>query len=138
MVKVGNPGDSGSLEISDILFTVKGATAGAILVQWNVHEKTQGSVGMWDCHFRVGGAAGSDLELSNCPKNSGFLKGCMAASLLLHVTPKASGYFENVWAWVADHDVDVPVNGASASDATQISIYAGRGILIESQGPVWM
>lgn len=46
MVQVGQPGDSGVLEIVEIvemLFTVKGATAGAILVQWNVHESTQGS-----------------------------------------------------------------------------------------------
>jgi hypothetical protein len=43
MVQVGQPGDSGVLEIVDMLFTVKGATAGAILMEWNVHESTQGS-----------------------------------------------------------------------------------------------
>jgi hypothetical protein len=43
MVQVGQPGDSGVLEIVDMLFTVKGATAGAILMAWNVHESTQGS-----------------------------------------------------------------------------------------------
>jgi hypothetical protein len=31
------------MEISDMLFTVKGPTAGAILMEWNVHEKGQGS-----------------------------------------------------------------------------------------------
>ncbi len=51
-ISVGNPGDSGIVEISDLLFTVQGATQGAILVEWNVHESTQGSAGMWDCHFR--------------------------------------------------------------------------------------
>jgi glucan 1,3-beta-glucosidase len=35
MVQVGNPGDSGVIQISDMLFTVKGATAGAILMEWN-------------------------------------------------------------------------------------------------------
>ena len=43
MVQVGQPGDSGILEIVEMLFTVKGATAGAILMEWNVHESTQGS-----------------------------------------------------------------------------------------------
>lgn len=43
MVQVGSPGDSGVVEISDMLFTVKGATAGCILMEWNVHESSQGS-----------------------------------------------------------------------------------------------
>jgi hypothetical protein len=43
MVKVGNEGDSGVIEISDMLFTVKGPTAGVILMEWNVHESSQGS-----------------------------------------------------------------------------------------------
>jgi hypothetical protein len=29
--------------MTDLLFTVNGPTAGAILVEWNVHESTQGS-----------------------------------------------------------------------------------------------
>lgn len=41
--RVGKRGDVGSVEISDMLFTVKGATAGAILMEWNIHESTQGS-----------------------------------------------------------------------------------------------
>lgn len=41
--RVGKKGDVGSVEISDMLFTVKGATAGAILMEWNIHESTQGS-----------------------------------------------------------------------------------------------
>lgn len=43
MVQVGNAGDKGVIEISDMLFTVKGPTAGAILMEWNVHESSQGS-----------------------------------------------------------------------------------------------
>jgi hypothetical protein len=114
---------------------------------------------MWDSHFRVGGAASTNLGFDNCPKSVGFLNDCMAASVLLHVTSKASGYFENTWAWVADQyvnlnhfsssihwnsctnnpcsDLDVPVNGSDTSSATQVSVYAGRGMLIESQGPSW-
>lgn len=56
---------------------------------------------MWDSHFRVGGATGTDLDVDTCPK-FGFSQDCIAASLMLHVTKQASGYFENVWTWVAD------------------------------------
>ncbi|GAB1197984.1 hypothetical protein APSETT444_007290 [Aspergillus pseudonomiae] len=146
IVQVGDKGDQGVIEITDMLFTVKGATAGAVLMEWNVHESTQGSAAMWDTHFRVGGANGTHLGLEECPTKAGVNKKCMAAHLLMHVTSLASGYFENVWAWVADHDLDSPLNSeAFESDAgiplnvqTDISVYVGRGILIESQGPTWL
>jgi hypothetical protein len=38
---------------------------------------------------------------------------------------------QGTWVWLADHDLDGPKN-------SNITIYAGRGILSESQGPVWM
>ena len=102
MVKVGaNEGDTGNLEIVEMLFTVKGPTKGAVLMEWNVKSASQGSAGMWDCHFRVGGALGSDLDFSKCPKGS-VNDDCIAASLLFHVKSKASGYFENVWVWTGD------------------------------------
>ena len=41
MIKVGNAGDQGIIEMSDLLFTVKGATAGAVLVEWNIHQTSQ-------------------------------------------------------------------------------------------------
>ncbi|KAL1957810.1 hypothetical protein VTO42DRAFT_5528 [Malbranchea cinnamomea] len=139
MVRVGNPGDSGVIEISDMLFTVKGPTRGAILMEWNVHEDGQGSAAMWDSHFRVGGAYGSDLTMEECPKLTGEVnRDCMAAALLFHVTERASGYFENVWIWTADHDMDVPVpQMENTTTFAQIDIYTARGTLIESQGPCW-
>ncbi len=104
VVKVGNKGDVGSVEIQDLLFTVKGATAGAIILEWNIHQSSQGSAAMWDTHIRVGGALGSDLQSSNCPKLTGKVnKNCIAASMLVHITAQASAYFENTWFWVADH-----------------------------------
>lgn len=65
--------------------------------------------------------------------------------MLLHLTPKSSGYFENVWAWVADHDLDNPLDadisegtsGVPENVQTDISVYVARGVLIESQGPCW-
>lgn len=105
MVRVGNPGDVGTMEIVEMLFTVKGPTAGAILMEWNVHEIAQGAAGMWDSHFRVGGGLDTNLTAPDCPKLAGFNPNCVAASLMLHVTSEASGYFENVWAWAADQYV---------------------------------
>ena len=49
----------------------------------------------------------------------------------LHITKNSNGYFENVWLWTADHELD-------QDDHSQIDIYNGRGMLVESQGPVWM
>ncbi|RYP46686.1 hypothetical protein DL768_007158 [Monosporascus sp. mg162] len=135
MVQVGKKGDRGSLEIVDMLFTVKGPTAGAILMEWNVRGDSQGSAGMWDSHFRVGGALGSDLDHRTCP-TSGVNEKCIAASLLLHVTPEASGYFENVWAWIADHDNDITIDPQDLA-ASRVNVYAARGMLIESLGPSW-
>ncbi|ERS99606.1 hypothetical protein HMPREF1624_02966 [Sporothrix schenckii ATCC 58251] len=137
MVRVGNKGEVGSVEIVEMLFSVKGATAGAVLMQWNVAAASPGSAAMWDSHFRVGGAAGSDLDAKTCPKNS-FNEQCIAASLLFHVTPQANGFFENVWAWAADHDNDLNVDSEPDASVNQVSVYAARGMLIESQGPSWL
>jgi hypothetical protein len=61
-VKVGNPGDVGIIEIQDMMFTVSGLTAGAVLVEWNVEQSVKGSAAMWDSHICVGGAIGSKLQ----------------------------------------------------------------------------
>ncbi|KID95120.1 LysM domain-containing protein, partial [Metarhizium majus ARSEF 297] len=106
MVKVGNDGDQGTVEISDMLFTSTGSLPGLVLMEWNVAAEEQGSVAMFDAHFRVGGAYGSKLTLADCPKVTSMPSACVAASMLFHVTPKANGYFENVWGRVADHDPD--------------------------------
>ncbi|KAI0810214.1 pectate lyase superfamily protein-domain-containing protein [Xylaria sp. FL0064] len=136
MVQVGNPGDIGTMEIVEMLFSVRGNTAGAILMEWNVAASSQGAAAMWDSHFRVGGGTGTDLDIKNCPKH-GFNDQCIAASLMFHVTKEATGYFENVWAWVADHDNDESLYNNPDTTANQISIYGARGMLIESQGPSW-
>lgn len=47
VVRVGKPGDVGSVEIQDLLFTVKGATAGAIILQWNILQSGKGTAAMW-------------------------------------------------------------------------------------------
>ncbi|KAI8255747.1 hypothetical protein K4K56_007772 [Colletotrichum sp. SAR 10_98] len=129
-VRVGAVGSVGVMEIQCMMFTVRGPTAGAVLVEWNVHESSQGSAGLWDSHIRVGGAKGSNLQNAECPKTAQN-KNCIAASMMMHMTEKSSGYLENVWMWVADHDME-------DADQIQINVYAARGILIESQGPTWL
>ncbi|KAJ7718893.1 hypothetical protein B0H14DRAFT_3170707 [Mycena olivaceomarginata] len=113
--KFGAPGSSGVLEITDIIFTTIGPAGGAIVVEWNVQQTTQGGAGMWDSHIRLGGAAGTNLQAADCPSDgSGVLK--------THV--------QGTWVWLADHDLDEPEGGQDL-----VSIYSGRGILSESAGP---
>jgi hypothetical protein len=47
VVQVGRPGDVGIIEIQDMMFTVSGPTAGAVVVEWNAREALKGSVGLW-------------------------------------------------------------------------------------------
>lgn len=47
VIQVGRAGDVGIIEIQSMMFAVSDATAGAVLLEWNVHESTQGSSGMW-------------------------------------------------------------------------------------------
>ena len=131
VVRVGNEWDQGITEISDMLFTTRGPAPGAIIMEWNAHEPAdqQGGCGMWDTIFRIGGAAGTNLQ-EECPAGNLDPK-CQAAFLGLHLTQSASAYLEGTWVWTADHDVD-NVN------QTQLSIFSARGILSESYGPVWM
>ena len=133
--QVGQPGDVGSVEISDLIFETAGPAPGAIMMEWNVAEETQGSVGMWDTHFRIGGSAGTQLQSDTCKKNENVTTSavpeCMGAFMLLHVTKTASIYLENTWFWVADHELDL-------ADHSQINIFNGRGVLIESEGPTWL
>lgn len=135
MLQIGEPGDFGSVEIQDLILETKGPAPGAILMEWNVAGSSQGSVAMWDVHFRVGGSAGTELQSNTCTKNPtsehGASDACIGAFMLFHATQSASAYVENCWFWVADHELDLP-------DHNQIDIYNGRGVLLESQNAVWM
>ena len=52
--RVGEEGSTGITEITDVVFTTVGPTAGAIVVEWNVREPddAQAGTGMWDSHIR--------------------------------------------------------------------------------------
>ncbi|KAK2762469.1 hypothetical protein FQN53_007520 [Emmonsiellopsis sp. PD_33] len=139
LVRVGQAGESGSVEIQDLLFTTKGPTAGAVLVEWNLKADNLGSAGMWDCHVRTGGATGTDLTSAECPAiKDGINENCNAASLMMHITAPAAGYFENVWLWNADHDIDDPDLQNDNNTMIQCSVYTARGLLVESTDPTFL
>ncbi|KAH8817294.1 glucan 1,3-beta-glucosidase GLUC78 precursor [Xylogone sp. PMI_703] len=124
MIRVSNEGDHGTVEIFDMLFTVRPPSARTILMEWNIKASSQGSAAMWDSHFRVRGAIGSNLQAANCPTLTGSVNSdCIAASILVYIT--------NIWAWTADHNIDI-------ESQTQVDVYTTRGILIESTDPTWL
>ena len=134
--RIGEVGDVGSVEMSDLMFETIGPQPGAIMMEWNVKEASQGSAGLWDVHFRIGGSAGTQLQSNTCSKNPTVTApanpACIGAYMLLHITSKATAYLENTWFWVSDHELDL-------ADHNQINIYNGRGVLISSEeGPVWL
>lgn len=140
VVKVGNPGQAGRVEWSDMIVSTQGPQAGAILIEWNLASDGNVPSGMWDVHARVGGFTGSELQVAQCPKTPNIQtppevvnERCICAFLSMHITKSASNlYLENVWIWTADHDLD-------DVSSTQISIFSGRGLLVESSsGKIWL
>ncbi|KAJ2894209.1 hypothetical protein MKZ38_007825 [Zalerion maritima] len=139
LVRVGEKNETGNVELQDLLFTSKGPTAGLVTIEWNMLADAPGSAGMWDCHVRIGGAIGTELTAVECPADVGIVHTrCTAGSLMMHVTPGASGYFENMWLWVADHQIDDTDTSSPLNPIVPITVYAGRGLLVESQEPVWL
>ncbi|KAI8826336.1 glucan 1,3-beta-glucosidase [Chytriomyces cf. hyalinus JEL632] len=129
--QVGNVGDVGSVEISDLMFETSGAQPGAILIQFNMKPSSPGATGMWDVHGRVGGTVGSHLQQAECLHGSLNYESCSGPFLMMHITKSAGVYIENSWMWTADHDLD-------SGGSTRVSIFTGRGVLIESESPVWL
>lgn len=135
VIQVGRPGDVGQIEWSDTIISTRGPAAGATLIEYNLYSPGLPS-GMWDVHTRIGGFAGTYLQVPECPaiKASDTVNpNCIAAYMSMHITAYAGGLFsENCWLWVADHDLE-------DQEYQRIAIYAGRGLLIESQrGGIWL
>ncbi|KIY02080.1 uncharacterized protein Z520_02218 [Fonsecaea multimorphosa CBS 102226] len=140
VLRIGQPGEKGSVELSDLVVSTQASAPGAILMEYNLASPSNSPSGMWDVHARIGGFAGSDLSLKQCPKTpqnrtppTPINTNCIAAYMTMHLTKSSSGlYLENVWLWVADHDLDDP-------GQRQITIYAGRGLYDESSlGNFWL
>ncbi|KAF2261634.1 beta-1,3-exoglucanase [Lojkania enalia] len=141
VVKVALPGEMGSIEWSDMFISTQGQQKGAILIEYNLGSYGEIS-GMWDVHTRIGGFAGSQLQTEQCIKTpdititpENLVQDCIAAYMSMHITKFGTGlYMENNWLWTADHDLDDVFN-----NNTQITIYAGRGLFIESiRGGLWL
>ena len=125
MIRVGDPGEVGVAEFTDMLFTVADVLPGAILVEVNMRGANQGDVSFHNSHYRIGGAADSKTETA-CQTES---DPCKAAFLLTHLTETSSTYIENAWLWSADHDLDGVYNQ---------QIGTGRGMLVEAKGGTWL
>jgi len=134
MLQVGNPGQTGIAQFSDFIISTKGPVPGAKLVLWNLHDPAgaPGSNGVWDFHYRIGGAIGTNIQPGNCPSGDGSnapASNCNGAWALFQVSPTGNVYMENVWGWAADHDID---------QGAQLNVYNTRGLLVQSQGPMWL
>ncbi|KAG0653108.1 hypothetical protein D0Z07_0768 [Hyphodiscus hymeniophilus] len=125
MIQVGNPGDVGVAELSDLILTTADILPGTILLQINMAGTNPGDVSTSNVHIRIGGAADTNVDrvCNTTPQQ------CKAAFLLVHIAPTGSPYIENLWAWTADHSLD---SGVSSNIAT------GRGVLIEGTKATWM
>jgi len=141
VVQIGKPGSRGAVEWSNTIVSTKGYQPGAILIEYNLASPTSRPSGLWDVHVRIGGFAGSELQLKECAKTpdvkidmSNLDKDCISGFLSFHITRGSSGLLmENCWVWVADHDLEIGANNQ------QITIYTGRGMLIESEkGGIWL
>ncbi|KAI4859463.1 glycoside hydrolase family 55 protein [Hypoxylon rubiginosum] len=137
LLQVGaNSGDAGEVEFSDFVVGTQGPAPGATLIEWNLASSAGTPSGMWDVHARVGGFQGSQFTVAECLKQPGsgtIDSNCIGAYMLMHITSKATNlYMENTWLWTADHDIEDATN-------TQITVYSGRGLLIESTvGNFWL
>ena len=127
VVRLGNPGDVGILEIQDMRFSPGEPLPGAKILEVNAAGAQPGDVGLWNSMVTVGGTAEttiSNICTSQDPKD------CMAAFMVMHLTKSSSAYIENFWGWTADHNLD------SKSLLTIIS--TGRGVLVESTKGTWL
>ena len=54
VVRIGIPGDKGSVEWSDMIVSTQGSQAGAILIEINIESPPGSPTGLWDVHTRIG------------------------------------------------------------------------------------
>jgi glucan 1,3-beta-glucosidase len=125
VIKVGEEGDTGVAQFTDLVFTVKDVLPGAVLLEVNMAGLKPGDVGFFNTHFRLGGARGT--ETNRCKTT----QDCRASHIAAHLTKTSSSYWENSWAWVADHDLD-----SSGAEFGAYPSPAG-GFLIEAQKGTW-
>lgn len=144
VIQVGHfAGQQGLVEVSDCIFSTRGPTRGAIVLQWNLRCEGTKSIhnmpGLWDTHIRLGGFKGSNLEDGrfDCEKPLD-VDNAWACFLAWYIPPEANGCFVNNWVWLADHTLDSEMENRRYA-GQRISLLAARGILIEANpGPVFL
>ncbi|KZP28412.1 glycoside hydrolase family 55 protein [Athelia psychrophila] len=111
------PGDSGTLEISDIIFPTVGPPQ-ALLCS---------SGGGWSRSRRAKLANQKQKRLAPL---EGLITRCARTikPIAIHFTNSSSGYFEGTWVWNAGHNLD------GTTGHIQLSLFSGRRILSESAG----
>ncbi|KAK3319669.1 family 55 glycoside hydrolase [Cercophora scortea] len=130
IVKVGNPGDVGTVHIQDMRFTVSDVLPGAIIVQFNARGSSPGQVALWNSLITVGGTRGADALTSSSGPCTNPSNPCRAAFIGLHLAASSSAYIENVWVWVADHIAEDFSGGSN--------IAAKGGVLVEATQGTWL
>ncbi|KPI42190.1 Glucan 1,3-beta-glucosidase [Cyphellophora attinorum] len=157
-IQIGKPGETGTVLWADAMISGRGALPGAIFVEYNLassspsaapaggtwtdygSQSLTGPSSLWDVHVRIGGFAGSDLQINNCPvdKTTAIPPGtvpeqCIAGFMSMHITSSAANLELSAnWLWTADHDIEDP-------DLRQITIFNGRGLYVDSAaGPLWL
>lgn len=123
VVKIGNSGDVGTVDIQDMRFTVMEQLPGAIILEVNMAGSNPGDVAIHNSLITVGGTKDTTI---NCNSEAD----CKGAYLGIHLTASSSAYIDNMWVWVADH----------ASDQTNMGtrIAAKGGVLVESSKGTWI
>ncbi|KFY68822.1 hypothetical protein V496_00777 [Pseudogymnoascus sp. VKM F-4515 (FW-2607)] len=126
VIKVGNDGETGIVELQDMRFTVSEVLPGAIILEVNIAGDAPGDVGFWNIIVLIGGTADTSIHDSCTDQDT---SSCKAAFLAVHITASSSAYFQNLWAWTADHNVD---------DGPNQIIATGRGVLVEATKGTWL
>lgn len=125
---VGKPSETGLAQIQDMRFTVADIAPGAIILQINLSPSTTpGDVALWNTHITVGGSADTNINTACTSPNTAS---CLAAFLMVHLTPSSSAYIENMWGWTADHSLE---RGRGPQN-----IATGRGILVQATKATWL
>jgi len=95
-----------SVRLADLLFAATGDVPGCVFVDWEAGP----AGGVWDTHWRLEHTAHTLLRVG----------GSSPAS--------AGGYFENMWGWVADHDID---------SGEGLNVTNPNGFVVASTQPSW-
>ncbi|KAK3257270.1 hypothetical protein CYMTET_33636, partial [Cymbomonas tetramitiformis] len=100
MLKVGMEGEEGVAQMMNLLLSAHGPQPGAKLLEWNMRAPagSPGACGMWDVHFRIGGAVGTKVRKENCPRGDGTSapeQECNGVWGLMHITHGGNCYMEN-------------------------------------------